>query len=180
MSQTSPPADYRPHPGISSKRRLIMTSVIAAAAVPTWSLLHAAEGTPSPLPPAIPSAAFLTVSQFLTGHASLDQGLARRLYKVFTAQDPAFTEHVQALADFIAKSTPTTDNLLTELQSNAPTLAKLPQALMQGWYLGIVGSGAKAQCVAYVDSLSNVATVAYVRPPSYSYGQYGSWAAQPV
>ena len=55
----------------------------------------------------------------------------------------------------------------------------LAQAILQGWYLGVVGKGKKSVCVAYVETLSNRAVADVLVPPSFSYGPCGSWSAKP-
>ena len=46
--------------------------------------------------------------------------------------------------------------------------------------LGDVGAGDTATCITYTNALMNVAVSDVLRPPSYAYGPYGSWAAKPI
>ena len=46
--------------------------------------------------------------------------------------------------------------------------------------MGIVGSGATARCIAYEDALDNVIVADVLKPPTYCYGPYGSWARKPL
>jgi hypothetical protein len=45
--------------------------------------------------------------------------------------------------------------------------------------MGIVGDGAKARCLAYEKALNAVIVADVLKPPSYAYDAYGSWAAKP-
>lgn len=164
----------------SARRRVLLSAALAAVwAVPLASpLLAAAASDANPAP--APSPDFLEISRFLTGHATLDASLAARLYGAFVALDAGFAARATALASYIKTSGATPLALQKALDADKSAVADLPRQLMQGWMLGIVGSGEKARCVAYEDSLANVAALPYVRPPSFAYGTYGSWAARPI
>ncbi|AMO79659.1 sugar dehydrogenase complex small subunit [Obesumbacterium proteus] len=125
---------------------------------------------------------FITISIFLTGREKLSAGYSTALYSALTKFDntiPAKLSHLRAYID--ANSIKAAD-LKTRLNADLSVadLMGLPGLLLTGWYLGIVGSGHKAVCVAYVDALANKEVADVLRPPSYAYGAYGSWAAKPV
>lgn len=169
----------------SARRRVLLSAALAAVwAVPLASPLLAsaasAAGDANATPNPAPSPDFLEISRFLTGHATLDASLAARLYGAFLALDAGFAARAAALAAYIKTSGVTPTALQKALDADKSAVADLPRQLMQGWMLGIVGSGEKARCVAYEDSLANVAALPYVRPPSFAYGTYGSWAVRPA
>lgn len=165
----------------SARRRVLLSAALAAVwAVPLASPLLAAAASADGSATPAPSPDFLEVSRFLTGHATLDGSLAARLYGAFVALDAGFAARAATLAAYIKQSGVAPSALQKALDADKSAVADLPRQLMQGWMLGIVGSGEKARCVAYEDSLANVAALPYVRPPSFAYGTYGSWAVRPA
>jgi len=44
----------------------------------------------------------------------------------------------------------------------------------------VVGSSTHARCITYVSSLMNVIVSDTLRPSSYAYGAYGTWASKPT
>jgi len=124
--------------------------------------------------------AFLQVSLILSGHAELPPAQIERLYQALSASDAAFAGQVQALQAFMTERKLGASNLQAALDAEQAAFAALPRRILQGWYVGVVGSGAKATCVAYEDALMNLAVDDQLRPPSYAYGAYGTWSAQPL
>ena len=59
-------------------------------------------------------------------------------------------------------------------------LALLPRRIVSAWYLGIVGEGEHARCVAFETALNAAVVADVLKPPTYCYGVYGSWARKPV
>ncbi len=59
-------------------------------------------------------------------------------------------------------------------------LAALPRKIATAWFMGIVGSGEKARCIAYESALNAVIVQDVLKPPTYAYGVYGSWAKKPL
>lgn len=120
---------------------------------------------------------FRAVSQTLTGKTDLDPALAVALYHGMREAAPDLDGALATL-----KATLAQDGLLAEkttfTDGQKPQQA-LAQALLQAWYLGVVGKGKKAACIAYAQTLSNRAVAAELVPPSFSYGPCGSWTARP-
>lgn len=123
---------------------------------------------------------FLAVSKALVGKRDLSEPFGIALLSAFRKTDPAFDGKLLQLRQKIGDSPVDGDTLKASLVGAGADLAALPQAILSGWYLGIVGSGQNAICVAYVDALANRAVADVLRPQSYSYGAYGSWASKPV
>lgn len=125
---------------------------------------------------------FITISIYLTGRDKLSADYSTALYSALTKFDnnlPAKLSHLRAYIDSNSVKAKDLKNKL----SNDPRVADLvglTELLLTGWYLGIVGSGDNAVCVAYVDALANKEVADVLKPPSYAYGAYGSWSAKPV
>jgi hypothetical protein len=122
---------------------------------------------------------FIAVSSTLTGKAEVNPTLALALYGAFLKTSPEIDGALAGLkttllgADVLAQDDKTT---FAEAQKAEQALS---QAILQAWYLGVVGKGKKSVCVAYVDTLSNQAVADVLVPPSFSYGPCGSWSAKP-
>lgn len=122
---------------------------------------------------------FRAVSSILTGKADADPALALALYHALRRATPGFDAGLSALRAALEHGTaPGMDGRLAFGEEGKPQLA-LSQAILQAWFLGVAGKGAKATCVAYVDALANRAVGATLVPPSYSYGALGTWQARP-
>lgn len=168
-------------PAPNSTRRLLLTSILAsyASSFIPWTLAGAQT------PASAPASAnvlddFLSVSQLITGHATLDAAQAKRLHDGLVATMPSFAEQLSALAAFVASNKPAAHDLQTSLDAANAPFAKLPAQIATAWYIGVVGSGAAARCVTYESSLMNIVVADRLKPPSYAYGPYGSWGRNPL
>lgn len=121
---------------------------------------------------------FTAVSKTLTGKAVLDPALGLALYHALGAGASDFDAQVAALAATLAQGTALAGETAAFSEGEAPQQA-LSRAILEGWYLGVVGKGRKAVSVAFVDALANRAVAGILTPPSYSYGPCGSWQARP-
>jgi hypothetical protein len=65
------------------------------------------------------------------------------------------------------------------LDNEHSALAALPRKIVTAWYLGVVGDGEKARCITFETSMMNEIVSDKLKPPSYGYGGYGSWAERP-
>jgi len=157
-------------------RRVLLTGMLLSYSYSFLNLPKAiAQGAaPSVLPPA-----FIKVSQQLTGHESLNLGQAERLYQALVASDAAFAAQLVQLADFMAQN-PDPATLQAALDAAKAPFAKLPGAIVTAWYVGVVGSGKASRCITYETSLMALAVADRLKPPSYAYGPYGSWSANPL
>lgn len=158
------------------RRRMLQgaTALAAVSALPFSSQAFAQQ--------AGAIADFTTVSQFLTGRSGLSTAFAQALWAAFTKTDAEFPTKISTLAKFISDNHSTASGLAAQLSADASakSIAGLPQAILSGWYLGVVGNGADAICVTYTEALANQNVADVLRPPSYSFGAYGTWAAKPV
>jgi hypothetical protein len=122
---------------------------------------------------------FIAVSKTLTGKSEINPTLALALYQAFVNTAPNIDAALAGLkttllgAEVLAQDDKTA---FTEAQKAEQALS---QAILQAWYLGVVGKGKKSVCVAYADTLSNQVVADVLVPPSFSYGPCGSWSAKP-
>ncbi|MFU2317144.1 sugar dehydrogenase complex small subunit [Rahnella sp. PCH160] len=125
---------------------------------------------------------FITISIFLTGRDKLSADYSTALYSALTKFDTTIASKLSHLRAYIDANSIKAADLKNRLSTDPAVadLVGLPGLLLTGWYLGIVGSGDNAICVTYVDALANKEVADVLRPPSYAYGAYGSWAAKPV
>jgi hypothetical protein len=148
-----------------------LVPVYVASLIP-WALAQAATDAEN--------AAFLALSAILAGRPSLDSALAQRLYAALVADDPGFSAASASLLDLIEQRKIDPMQLQKTLDEEKSLLAPLPRRIVTAWFMGIVGDGAKARCLAFEVAL-NAQTVADVlKPPTYAYGAYGSWAKKPT
>jgi hypothetical protein len=169
MEWTADSAD-KPNP----TRRLLLFGLVSAytASLIPWALAQEATDADH--------GAFLVLSAILAGRKSLDAAQARRLYAALVADDPGFPTAAKALLGTIEQRKIDPMQLQKMLDDEKSPLAPLPRRIVTAWYMGIVGDGAKARCLAFETAL-NAETVADVlRPPTYAYGAYGSWARKPI
>jgi hypothetical protein len=165
----SPTADGAHNP----ERRAVLAGLLAASAA-------------SVIPPALAAPttdaahdAFLAASKILTGRSSLDPDQVSRLYDALLADDSQFAAGVQSLVTLIDQRKVDPLQLQHVLDSEHSTLAALPRKIVTAWYLGVVGEAEKARCVTFETNLTNVIVSEKLKPPSYCYGGYGSWAEKP-
>ncbi|WP_168788932.1 sorbitol dehydrogenase family protein [Paraburkholderia aromaticivorans] len=162
----------------SRQRRTLLGAVLASyvASFVPWA---AAQSQPAGSVATAPDS-FVQISKLLTGQASLDAMLAGRLYRALTADDGGFGEQHQRLLAYINDHKADPMQLQQMLDAEKSALAPVPRRIVTAWYTGIVGEGERARCIAFETNLLNVITADKLKPPSYSYGVYGSWATQPV
>lgn len=120
------------------------------------------------------------MSAILVGRQALDSAHAKRLYEALVAYNPGFPAAAQALLTLIndRKIDPTQlHQLLTDEKS---ALAPVAQDIARAWFMGIVGSGDKARALAYETAFNAEMVQDQLKPPTFAYGAYGSWAKKPV
>ncbi|MET2831443.1 sugar dehydrogenase complex small subunit [Mesorhizobium shangrilense] len=155
-------------------RRLLLFGLVSAytASLIPWAL--AQEVTDADTAP------FLALSAILAGRQSLDSAQALRLYKALVADDQGFPAAVKSLLDMIEQRKIDPMQLQTTLDTEKSPLSTLPGRIVTAWYLGIVGDGANARCLAFETALNAQAVADVLKPPTYAYGSYGSWARKPT
>lgn len=123
---------------------------------------------------------FVAVSSLLAGRQALDNVLATRLYDALKADDPGFPAATKALLTLINERRVDPLQLQQMLDSEKSPLAALPRKIVTAWFMGIVGSGDKARCLAYEQALNAGVVEDVLKPPTYSYGVYASWEKKPT
>ncbi|WP_454688326.1 sugar dehydrogenase complex small subunit [Achromobacter aloeverae] len=136
---------------------------------------HAAE----PAADAAQLKRFIGVSGQLTQRDTLDPALAQALLHAFVQTNKFFDAQLAALADLLAQQPALLNGDKLKFPDDQAAQQKLAQAVLSGWYTGVVGSGKDALYVTYVNSLSNRLVADVLVPPSYSYGPCGSWQSKP-
>ena len=124
--------------------------------------------------------AFLALSAIIAGRQALDSGLANRLFHALTDLDPGFPEAAQALLKDIEDRHIDPSILQKTLDDEHSPLAGIPRKVASAWFLGIVGTGDQARCVAYEHALNAEIVSDVLKPPTYSYGAYGTWTRKPT
>jgi hypothetical protein len=154
-------------------RRLMLAGFVAAysATLIPWALAQPANDAGH--------AAFLAMSGIIAGKQVLNPALAQRLYDALVADDPGFPQQVQSLLVFVEAGKVDPMALQKTLDNQKSPLAPLPRRIATAWFMGIVGDGATARCLAYEKALNAVIVADVLKPPSYAYDAYGSWAAKP-
>jgi hypothetical protein len=124
---------------------------------------------------------FLLLSERLTGRVALDAQLGQRMHDALIQADQHFPQNAAALLAWL-QSHPQTplETLGATLQAEQPALAKTSVAILDAWYLGVVGESPHAKVIAYeralmFDPVKDVLTI-----PSYCRDVPGYWAAPPA
>jgi hypothetical protein len=162
--------DDQPNP----TRRLLLLGLVSAytASLIPWALAQEATDADN--------GAFLALSAILAGRQSLDSAQAQRLYVALVADDPGFPTAAKSLLDTIEQRKIDPMQLQKVLDDEKSPLKELPWRIVTAWYMGIVGDGAKARCLAFETALNAQAVADVLRPPTYAYGAYGSWTSKPA
>lgn len=163
-----------------TRRNLLKFASIGLISAATGELLpirfgHAAEPAADPAQ----LERFIGVSEQLTQRATLDPILAQALLHAFVQTDKAFDGQLTALAGLLARQPALLSAATLKFPDDQIVRQKLAQAILSGWYTGVVGAGKNALYVTYVNSLSNRLVADVLVPPSYSYGPCGSWQSKP-
>jgi hypothetical protein len=155
-------------------RRTVLAALLSAttAALIPWALAEPVTDAGS--------GAFLALSAIIAGRQSLDAVQAKRLYAALTADDAGFPAAAQALLTLINDRKLDLTVLQKTLDDEKSPLAAVPRKVATAWFSGIVGSGAKARCLAYETALNAQIVADVLKPPSYGYGVYGSWTKKPI
>jgi len=156
------------------QRRTIVAGVMAG-----WVVAPLAWGA-VPAVSAPDREAFLAFSSWVTGRPALDRALGNRLYDLLAAEDGTFVSGVRELLALVNERRIDPMRLQEVLDGEKSPHARLPRAIATAWFLGIVGEGEKARCVALEYALNADVVSDVLKPPTYCYGAYASWARPPV
>lgn len=155
-------------------RRALLAGLLSTS---TLALIPWAAAQPASTPE---RGAFLALSAILVGRQGLDQAQAARLFDALTADDAGFPTAAHDLLTLINRQVVDPLQLQAQLDQQQSPLAAVPRKIVTAWCLGIVGAGDKARCLAFETALNAVMVSDALKPPTYAYGSYGSWAVQPT
>ncbi|WP_449433223.1 sugar dehydrogenase complex small subunit [Pseudomonas putida] len=156
-----------------ASRRTLLKGLLTAY---TASLIPFALAEPVDSPE---QGAFLALSAIIAGRQSLDPMLAKMLYQALVADDGGFPQACKQLLDLINQRQLDPLHLQKTLEDEKSPLATVPRKVASAWFMGVVGSGEKARCLAYEHALNAQIVADVLKPPTYAYGPYGSWARHP-
>lgn len=143
-------------------RRLLLFGVISAytASLIPWALTQEATDADQ--------GAFLALSAILAGRQSLDSAQAQRLYAALVADDPGLPAAAKPLLDTIEQRK--IDPMQLQKGAGRRKVAAQHGAVadLDGVYMGIVGDGAKARCLAFETALNAQAVADVLKPPTYA------------
>ncbi|EIK95404.1 hypothetical protein PMM47T1_16485 [Pseudomonas sp. M47T1] len=123
---------------------------------------------------------FLALSALIAGQQALDRALADALQQALSELHPGFSDQVTQVLALIEARHLDAATLQPSLDAEQSPLAHVPRAMARGWFMGIVGSGVQARCVAYENALNAQMVSDVLQPPSYALGGYGVWASKPL
>jgi hypothetical protein len=124
--------------------------------------------------------AFLALSAIIAGRQMLNADMADRIFKALSAEEPGFPASAAALLKLIDARKIDPLQLQKTLDDEKSPLAPLPRKIATAWFLGVIGSETKAHVIAYEHALNAQFVADVLKPPTYAYGPYGSWARKPL
>lgn len=168
----APPKNDLKAPDVT--RRCLLASLLTAytASLIPWALAQPVDGPDH--------GAFVAASAIIAGRQTLDAQQAKRLYDALIADDKNFPTMVRELLTLIEQRKIDPLQLQQTLDREQSPLAGVPRKIAAAWFLGIVGAGAKARCLAYETALNAIIVSDVLKPPTYAYGAYGSWTTKPT
>jgi hypothetical protein len=154
-------------------RRTLLKSLVTAytASLIPWALAEPVDSADQ--------GAFVAMSAIIAGRQTLDSELAKNLYRALLADDPNFASGVKDLLALVNERKIDPLQLQKMLDDEKSPSAAIPRKIATAWFMGVVGSGEHARCLAYENALNAVIVADVLKPPTYAYGPYGSWAKKP-
>ncbi|CAI2464244.1 Membrane bound FAD containing D-sorbitol dehydrogenase [Serratia ficaria] len=136
--------------GFSRRNLLIgMASALVATSLLGYPFLTQAEQQTAAGNPLI-FARFFTLSQTLTEHRDIDQGMSARIFTALSNATPDFSARIERLSALLRP-----EQSAAQLQTLAVQagLQEVITAIVSAWYTGTVGHGQQAVLIAYKDAL---------------------------
>lgn len=158
---------------LNTNRRTLIKGLLATytASLIPWAIAAPASSADQE--------AFLTLSKMITGRQQLDPNLATNLFQALVADDATFTDRAKQLLTRINQQKIDPLQLQKLLDDEKSPLASVPRSVANAWFMGVVGEGRKARCLAYENALNAQIVADTLKPPTYAYGPYGSWTRSP-
>ena len=168
-----------------SRRTVLRTAVVAGGVLALGGLnlsrIAAAAATVASAAAPAPMAgdSFVALSRFLTGHADLNAALAPHFLDALRHQDATIDTQLAALWSTIQSARlADMDAYMDQLSAKETALTKTAQTVVLAWYLGVVGTGHKAEMITYADALMYRPSRGITPIPSYGEGP-DSWGKAP-
>ena len=160
--------------GSCGRRRFLASAVgvYIASLLPRWALAQPVASSDQ--------ASFAALSAILVGRASLDPNQSNLLYQALVSDDPGFPAAASALLSLIEGRKLDPLQLQATLDEEKSPLTTLPRKIVTAWYMGVVGEGEHARCIAFEMALNAVVVADVLKPPTYCYGPYASWERKPT
>ncbi|PMS37256.1 D-sorbitol dehydrogenase-like protein [Trinickia symbiotica] len=171
-------------PAAFARREFVLGACASAAALSFAATLGLPIGTASAFafePPAGGGLnAFVALSQQLTGRASLNATLGKRIYEAFAQSDSGFPQSVAALNTWLkSHGGVPSDTVTAALAVENPRLAKTVGDVMRAWYLGLIGETPMTKVVAYESALMFDPVKDVLTIPSYCRDVPFYWSKKP-
>lgn len=160
--------------GVQIQRRKLLALLLAGPPL-AWGL-HALAGEPSALAKSDP---FLRLSQFATGHASLDPASGAAVLAALRDSDAALGAVLDELAAAAASGKYSDVEALEAAVRGTPTHAAL-LALVSAWYTGTVIINGKPRVLLVTDALMYQPIADGSHIPGSCAGATNSWAERPL
>lgn len=154
-------------------RRTLLKGLVTAytASLIPWALAEPVDNADQ--------GAFVVMSAIIAGRQTLDSELAKNLYRALLTDDPGFAGAVKDLLALVSERKIDPLKLQKTLDDEKSPLAPVPRKIATAWFMGVVGDGEHARCLAYENALNAMIVADVLKPPTYAYGPYGSWARNP-
>lgn len=165
-----------------SRRRLMFGagSLLAAGALGKTLLVSNAFASAPLLNSVNLPSAFLALSVRLTGLEKPDLQLGQRLYQWLQQNDNQLDAHINQLSDLLeANQAHTPEQFQAVVAAQPQEIGALFQALVSGWYLGVVGSKMNPTCIGFENIVSYQLLSTSFTPPSYCAGEPNFWTQPP-
>ncbi|ARJ44258.1 hypothetical protein B1H58_10380 [Pantoea alhagi] len=163
-----------------SRRRVLKMAGVVAIASATGQLLSLprlkAAQPQGPLPGLDE---FIQVSRLLIQQTELNVTVAHALTQAFSQTQKGFISELTRLKNLLQNQPALLQQDRLKFADADAESEKLAKAILSGWYNGVVGKGNHALYITYVNTLASQLVSDKLVPPSFSYGQIGSWAQQP-
>ncbi|CAI0916097.1 sorbitol dehydrogenase family protein [Serratia grimesii] len=136
--------------GFSRRKVLLgLASTLLATSLLSYPFLSQAEQHTAATNP-LQFARFFKISQTLTEHNDIDQGMSARIFTALHNHDAQFTSKVEQISHLLQ---PGQSAKQLQQQATQAGLQDVLTAIITAWYTGTVGHGQTAELIAYKDAL---------------------------
>jgi hypothetical protein len=166
----------------ATRRKILTYSLTGLAAgmiawnrYPSWLPQASAQANPAGTSN-VTTPAFAAVTAHLLGSVTAQPALLQRLYQTLHDMYPVLDTQLESIASVITQQVPAaSSNLRDQLVQKDAQLGELWTDLINGLYLGVVGSGFKRRCIAFENIVSYQVVSYALLPVSYAPGAPNFW-----